>query len=72
MHFLMLVQESENCLKEKEVAQFLPVLYDMQVKNLERLQSEVEWFAQKFDYNNQDAPWGDSRDAVPRCIEKLK
>jgi hypothetical protein len=38
---------------------------------MERIQKEVNWFTKKFDYRNNDAPWGDSRDALPRTIQKI-
>jgi len=71
-HFIMLLEDLDDSLKNKDKEQFLNVLFDMQLKNLNRLQSEVKWFTEKFDYQNNDKPWGNSRDAVQRCIEKLK
>ena len=28
----------------------------MQINNMERIQHEVNWFTEKFDYRNKDAP----------------
>ena len=38
---------------------------------MQRIEAEVEWFTKKFDYRNKDADWGNSKDAIPRSIEKL-
>ena len=46
-------------------------LTDIELKNFERLEGELEWFTAKFDYRNQDKPWGNSRDAVKRSVNKL-
>ena len=40
--------------------------------NLQRLEKELNWYTQKFDYRNQDAPWGDSKDALERTVNKLR
>lgn len=40
--------------------------------NLKRLDEELEWFTLKFDYRNNDKPWGESRDALERTIQKLR
>ncbi|MHC1785951.1 MAG: DUF6062 family protein [Christensenellales bacterium] len=41
-------------------------------ESLQRLYEELEWFTLKFDYRNQDKPWGNSRDALERTITKLR
>ena len=40
--------------------------------NLARVQEDIDWFIDKFDYRNADAPWKNSKDAVPRGMQKLK
>ena len=47
-------------------------LIELEQKNLERTEHDLEWFTLKFDYRNQDKPWGNSKDAVERTINKLK
>ena len=71
-HFQMLVEEIDANLKGKDKREFLLILFEQQINNLTRLQAEVEWFTEKFDYKNNDAPWENSKDAVQRCIEKLR
>ncbi|NLE68688.1 MAG: hypothetical protein GX611_00720, partial [Clostridiales bacterium] len=41
-------------------------------ENLKRLEEELEWFTLKFDYRNADKPWGNSRDALERTVNKLR
>lgn len=72
VHLKMLIEASEKYLKADDAERFLAVLMRQQIENMERLQQEVEWFTKKFDYRNNDAPWGNSKDALPRTIQKLK
>ena len=41
-------------------------------QNRARMEKDIEWFTLKFDYRNQDKPWGDSKDAVERTVNKLR
>ncbi len=70
-HFAMLLRAAREFLSGAKQEEFLGRLIRMQLENLRRIEGEVEWFTKKFDYRNQDADWGNSRDAVPRSIEKL-
>ena len=70
-HFAMLMEAAKKNLSGSKKEEFLGALVKMQIANLKRIEGEVEWFTKKFDYRNQDADWGNSRDAVSRSIEKL-
>ena len=70
-HFAMLIEAAKKNLSGSKKEEFLGALVKMQIANLKRIEGEVEWFTKKFDYRNQDADWGNSRDAVSRSIEKL-
>ena len=72
VHFRQLLENAGKYLKEAEAQCFIDILFNMQMENLERIRQEVNWFTKKFDYRNNDAPWGNSRDAVQRSIQKLK
>ena len=51
---------------------FTETLGRLELENLNRLMEEIDWFTRKFDYRNDDKPWGNSRDAVERTINKLR
>ena len=40
--------------------------------NLKRLEGDVSWMVEKFDYRNADADWKNSKDAIQRGMQKLK
>jgi hypothetical protein len=71
-HYEMVRQEASGALSGAALQEFLDALDEVETQNLERLVREVDWFAQKHDYRNQDKPWGESRDAVERCMKKLR
>ena len=38
---------------------------------LTKLKDDISWFCKKFDYNYENEPWYDSKDAVERAIRFL-
>ena len=61
----------ENLSAEKAEA-FCSQLNALQKRNLERVEQELFWFTQKFDYRNADKPWGNAKDSPERAILKLR
>ena len=55
-----------------DTAKYLAALYNLQKKQLTRINGELEWFTLKFDYRNADKPWRNSKDALPRAINKYR
>ncbi len=72
VHLRQLIEASIKYLKPNECTLFVSLLLQQQVENLDRLEKELDWFTKKFDYRNSDASWGNSKDALPRAIQKLK
>lgn len=66
-HFLELLM---LCAEKK--SPLTAVLIQRQKAAMQRLDEELLWFTKKFDYANKDADWGNSRDSIPRTINKLK
>lgn len=71
VHFRQLLEGVNKYLSYKDRATFVDNLMKIQLKNMDRMQHEVNWFTEKFDYRNNDAPWGNSKDALPRSIQKI-
>lgn len=71
-HFGDLCEYSENRLSDKEKREFYPAMFELMEKNMERLQEDVTWLVEKFDYRNKDADWKNSQDAIQRGMQKLK
>ena len=50
---------------------FYATLSDLQRKHFARIQEDLDWFIEKFDYRNASADWKNSKDAVSRTMQKL-
>lgn len=70
-HLKHLLMGAKKYLNTKKTAIFAESLLNMQMENMDRIQKEVNWFTRKFDYLNNDKPWGNSKDALTRSIQKL-
>lgn len=70
-HMRQMLEAAGKYLKPADAGVFAGNLLKMQKSHLERIRQEVDWFTKKFDYRNNDAPWGNSKDALPRSIQKL-
>jgi len=70
-HVRMLLEKAPKELNSGMLAAFLKGLMPLELEELKRVQGDVSHFVKMFDYRNQGADWKNSRDAVPRSIEKL-
>ncbi|MBQ8108685.1 MAG: ABC transporter substrate-binding protein [Clostridia bacterium] len=70
-HYAQALEMAPKHLSGDALKRFVDTLTDIEIKNFDRLEGEIEWFTNKFDYRNQDKPWGNSRDAVKRSVNKL-
>ncbi len=69
-HFLILIKKAPDYLKGNDLDEFTTIVKDLYIKNMERVRDDLAWFIDKFDYRNADAPWKNSKDAIPRAIIK--
>lgn len=69
-HFTLLYDSASVYLGGSEYQEFLSLICEVFIDNLKRVEEELEWFTDKFDYRNADAPWKNSKDALPRTIIK--
>ena len=70
-HLKQLLLNTKKYLGPKDSAIFVNNLMSIQIQNMERIQQEVNWFTKKFDYRFNDEPWGNSKDALIRSIQKF-
>ena len=57
-------------LYEKET--FFPEIFEIMQKNMERMSADVDWLIEKFDYQNKDADWKNSKDAIQRGMQNIR
>lgn len=70
-HLAYLVEGASLYLKRDQAKLFMEDLYRIHKPILDTLAGDVEWFTLKFDYRNQDAPWENAKDALPRAIHRI-
>ena len=70
-HYVDLCEFAEKHLSAGKSDEFLKILTEQQLNNLDRIRGEVNWFTKKFDYRYTQEPWGNSRDSLPRGMRKL-
>ena len=70
-HFSVLVSTAEKKLNTNDFKSFCEIVIAKQLEVLKTLEADVDWFIQKFDYRFSDEPWRNSKDALPRSIQKI-
>ncbi len=70
-HFADLIDACAEKLDKKEQEAILPVLFEQMNRELDRVQEDIDWMIEKFDYLNKDKDWKNSRDAVQRTMQKI-
>ncbi|MCR5321965.1 MAG: DUF6062 family protein [Lachnospiraceae bacterium] len=70
-HYGLLYEAAPSYLSGSDLEQFTKLLDTLFIENMKRVCDDIEWYTDKFDYRNADAPWKNSRDAVVRTVLKL-
>ena len=70
-HLQYIFDMAADQLHGKRYTGFIAKTFELQRESLVRIEGELLWFTQKFDYQNDDKPWGESRDALNRALQKL-
>ena len=70
-HFADLMDVCEAGMSEQDKKVWYPVLFDLMEKNLDRIQEDIDWFIEKFDYLHQNDSWKNSKDAIQRTMQKI-
>ena len=71
-HFADILDYSARHLPESRQREFAEKMIPVMKARMEKLYGDVSWLVEKFDYRNKDAEWGDSKEALQNCIQKLK
>jgi len=70
-HYKELLYYGSKNLSKKEFKLFTEELNSLEMKYLEELKGDIDWFCKKFDYRFAKEDWKNSRDAVERTIYTL-
>lgn len=67
----LVIDMAEKQYNDKLYRQLIKDLKQQTLSQLKQIKEDIDWFTQKFDYRNQNAPWKNSKDALERCINFL-
>lgn len=70
-HYTALLRTAVKCLDKKQYAALAEDAVKLESAYLDKLKDDVSWFCKKFDYNYENEPWYDAKDAVERAIQLL-
>lgn len=71
-HSALLLRQAKKDLPPAQQKEFAAMLTGLLCKNLEENEKDLAWFNQKHDYRNQDKPWGNSKNALERTVNRLR
>ena len=71
-HFEKLLEVAQEKLPNGQREWFYETVCQLVRQNLGRVQGDLDWFIDKFDYRNAGADWKNSKDAVSRSMQKLR
>lgn len=71
-HAAEMLRHASKRLNTAQQAEFAQSLLALVKSNLAEDEKDLEWFTLKFDYRNQAKPWGNSRNALERTINRLR
>ena len=71
-HAADLLDDAQKHLTQREQNRFADEALAHLTASLQLDASDLDWFTRKFDYRNQDKPWGESKTALERMVNRLR
>jgi hypothetical protein len=70
-HFGEITKRASGKLNEKQLEQYIQVVFPVMKEHMARLEGEIGWLVDKYDYRNANADWKNSKDALQRGMQKI-
>jgi len=70
-HLAILCDLAPKKLGSSDLRQFYDIMFAAQTRYMREIEADLDWFTKKFDYRNQDEPWGNAKDAIERAIQNI-
>lgn len=70
-HTAELLRMCADKMSQNDASDFVTLLADGFDSSMTELCNDVEWFTLKFDYRNNDQPWGNSKNSIQRAMRTL-
>ena len=71
-HFGQLLDCARDDLPNSQREWFYETVVELMKTHIDRVKEDIDWFVQKHDYRQAGASWKNSKDAVPRGMQKLR
>ena len=71
-HFAKLMQAAPQQVPNAQREWFYPAMLQLMEEHLIRVKEDLDWLIAKYDYRNAGADWKNSRDALPRAMQKMQ
>lgn len=69
-HYALLIKKCPDFLHGGELDEFVNLVSELYISNMERVRDDLAWFINKFDYKYNDEPWYNAKDSVIRSMIK--
>lgn len=70
-HFGEITLLMSEKLSDGQMMEFIELLFPLMKKELNRMEEDINWLVDKYDYRNADADWKNSKDALQRGMQKI-
>ena len=70
-HYRELIEYGAKILPKKDFAAFFEIAESIEMRYLETLHGDIDWFCRKFDYRFAKEDWKNSKDAIERTVYTL-
>lgn len=70
-HFGELTSHSADKLNDSQLEEYTKIVFPIMIEQMKRVEEDIEWLVDKYDYRNAQADWKNSRDALQRGMQKI-
>lgn len=70
-HMTQLMEGCDSALKGKTAASCKSDLMELFNREMDRIEEDMQWFVNKYDYRYENEPWKDAKDAPKRSLQKI-
>lgn len=71
-HFGEMTGKAAAKLNAQQLEEYTQVVFPVMRENMLRVEEDITWLVDKYDYRNVNADWKNSRDALQRGMQKIK
>lgn len=70
-HFKELTALAPQKLKEAQEKEYTDIVFPLMMEHMNRMEEEINWLVDKYDYRYANADWKNSKDALQRGIQNI-